>query len=297
MTGPSRVGSIFEMPANRRTEREFAERVDSAFQPDQAAIARVRATILAQVPQPATVQREVRVRWSGGFLTWRTTALALLLVVAVVTGFAIANLRSAPAGGSIAGVTGPSASASAATVTAEPVDLDQTQASLANVLTTAKSGSASALKTVLVAYETDLNAVATELRKPGANVGAARVQLLAQAKGLASIAPSVTPANAAIFREVSGDLDGLIASLPVAGTPDPGKPANNGHPAATPTPTPTHAPAPTPTPTKHPGKGNGNGNGNAGGNGNGNGNAGGNGNGNGNGNAGGNGNGKGHNKG
>ena len=55
MTGRLPAGSIFEMPGNRRAEREFAERVDSAFEPDQEAIARVRAAILAQVPQPVPV--------------------------------------------------------------------------------------------------------------------------------------------------------------------------------------------------------------------------------------------------
>jgi uncharacterized membrane protein YgcG len=283
MTGPLRIGSILEMPANRRAEREFAKRVDAAFQPDQAAIARVRAAILAQVPRPVPAPQHAPARWSGSFPAWRAVALAVLLVVAVAGGFAVANLRSAPADGSIAGVASPSASAAPSAAVA-PVDLGQSQASLANVLTTAKSGDAAALKMVLVTYQADLDADAAKLHRAGANTSTARAQLVAEAKGLASIAPSVTAANAGLFRAVSSDLAGLIASLPVSGRPDPAKPGNNGHP--------THAPAPTPTPTKHPGKGNGSGD--AGGNGSGTGNGNGNAGGNGNGNAGGSG--KGHNK-
>jgi hypothetical protein len=301
MTTPGPTRALFAILANVRDERAFARQVDGPFAPDPAAIARVRAAVLAQAPQLIKVQPRQAARWSAGSLTWQTVGLAAVLAIAVAGGIAIADLRSAPAPGSSAGWAYALPAASTATANGAPMDLDQSQATLANVLTTARSGDASALMAVLVDYEADLKAVAADLRRPGADVSAARAQLVTQASGLSAIAPSVTADNAAVFHEVSGELAALIASLPVTATPDPAKPADRDQLAAKPPPTHAHAPAPAPKPARHPGKGDGSdkaaGNGDGNGNGNGNGDGKGDENGKGNGNAGDSSNGKGHDQG
>ncbi|MGH2465707.1 MAG: hypothetical protein ACRDGI_09635, partial [Candidatus Limnocylindrales bacterium] len=201
MTNERPAGSFFDMRTNRRDERDFAREVDAAFAPDPAAIARVRAAVLAQAPNLIKVEPRHATRWSAGPLAWRTAALAIVLLVAVAGGFAIVNLRTAPAGGSIAGATTPSTAGSSAIASTSianeaPADIDRSQASLASVVTTAKSGNAAALAVVLVTYEPNLTAIAVDLRRPGADLSAARARLVTQAADLASIASSVTGPNA-----------------------------------------------------------------------------------------------------
>ncbi len=284
------AGSIFELRPKHRAEREFAQRVESAFRADDVALARVRASILAQASaRSVTTTRPSR--WTGSF-SWRLAAVAAVLVVALASGFAI--IRSVPAGSSQAVVPGGSATASQAANGAS-ADLDQADTSLKLVLTAFRTSDAADLNFVLVAYQARLAAIAIDVRRPGTDVAAARARLVSQASSLAGIASSVTPANASLFKQVSADLAGVIASLPSKPTPAPVNPGASHKPTPMPTstatPTPTKKPVSTATPGngKSNGKGNGNGNGNAGGNGNGN--AGGNGKGNRNGNASGNGNG------
>jgi uncharacterized membrane protein YgcG len=295
MTARFSAGPIFELRPNHRAEREFAQQVESVFRPDDAAIARVRASILAQAPARSVTTARPSPR--AGRFTWRLAALAAVLVVALASGFAL--IRSVPAGSSQAVAPGGSATASSQAATSATADLDQADTSLRLVLTAFRTSDAAGLKVVLVAYQARLAAIAIDVRRPGADVAAARTRLVSQASSLAAVGSAVAPANASLFKQVNADLAGIIASLPSKGTSAPANPGASHKPAPTPTPTPTKKPVSTAAPGNGKTNGNanagGNGNGNAGGNGNGNaggngnGNAGGNGKGNGNGNAGGNG--------
>jgi hypothetical protein len=309
MTVRHAATSIFDIRGNRRAEQEFALRVECAFAPSDATIARVRASILAQLPGPNVITEPSRTTRSARAFTLRLAPLALVLVVALASGFAI--LRALPADSSLTPASGVSATSSVPSTASAPADLDRADASLQLVLATIRASDATGLKAILVAYQTRLAVLAIDLRQPGTDVAAARDRLQSQASSLSEIASAVAPVDAILFNQVRADLAGLIAALPVKATSTPGHPSAGHSPAA-----PTAAPTPKPGSSNAPGNGNandgkgnsnagGNGNGNAGGNGKGNGNAGGNGNGNaggngkGNGNAGGNagGNGKGNGKG
>jgi len=281
---------IFDPRPNHGAEREFARRVESTFRPDEAAIARVRASILAEAPAPSvTAGRPSR---GVGSFAWRFAPFGMVLVMAIAGGFAI--LRALPAGSSQASAAGESATASLPSIGGSPTDLDQANASLQLVLDAVRAGDATSLRIVLVAYQARLAAIALDVRQPGTDLDAARARLLSQASALSGVAAAVTPDNAGLFDQVSADLAGIIASLPAKATPPAAHPGA-GHSPAGSNPVTTTKPGSSSAPGKSSAGGNGNPNSNAGGNGNGN--AGGNGNpnsnagGNGNGNAGGNGNG------
>jgi hypothetical protein len=264
--------SVFARIANRRTERELATRVERAFRPDPAAIARVRAQLFAQVPSPAPVTAASAPRSARrvGFLAWRAMPVAIMLAIAVVGGLAVAGLRSGAIRSPFA--TGPGSPVTpSAAAAGYAVDLNRSDSSLQSILTAARTGDSAGLAAVLVTYQADLAGVEADLRSPGIDLVAAASRLRSEASDLASIANVVPAQNAKLFGQVTSDLNRIIASLP----------GNGGHPGPTQPPASTHQPG---LNAKGNGNANANGNGNANGNANGNGKANGKANGNGNGN-------------
>jgi len=285
--------SLIDRIANRRTERTLVQHVDRAFEADPEVLDRVRSAILAQVPGATAVQPGPVARPRRANQSWHVSPALVVVALALAGGLAVVALRPGSSG-PVAGVAVPSASSNAG----ETADLDQSDGSVQLVIAAARAGDATALRAVLLSYQASLASIRADLRLPGVDAGTVGSRLRAQATALASVAGSVTAANAALFGQVTTELNAIVASLPVIATPSPSGPAK-AHPTPSPAPAGSHQPGSSNAGGNGNGNAGGNGNGNAGGNGNGN--AGGNGNGNaggnGNGNAGGNGNGKGHNKG
>ncbi|MBF6605459.1 MAG: hypothetical protein IVW53_07755 [Chloroflexi bacterium] len=163
-------------------------------------------------------------------------AFAMVIIVGLVaTG--VRPGEPSPASSLAAGGLGSPVAATAASITAY---LDRSAADLQSVTTTARSGDPSALAAVLMRYGTDLAALEAELHMPGADLVTAGILLRSQAFELSTMASVIPAANENLFRQLTSDLDRLIASLangkPPASPPGNGKPADagNGKPTASP---------------------------------------------------------------
>lgn len=237
--------SVFERLAGRHAERDFGARVERTFSPDAAAIARVRATVLALGLAPG--RRDPAAAPRTGLLVRRGLPVAMAFAVVVMAAglIAVATRTGAPPAG-----TG------TATEQQAPAraDLIRSMARLDEALATVRAGDAAAIATVLAAYRADLLRLEAGLHQPGADLITAAARLRSQADDLATMAGSIPAQDASLFLAVTGDLDRIIASLPGAGNTDHPTPTN--HPGNTHHPTPTDHPGNTdhPTRTDHPGK-------------------------------------------
>jgi hypothetical protein len=248
----------------RSPERSFAELVDRAFAPDDAAISKGRTLLAAQAATTRpTRQRSARVPLLRAALGASVLAGAAILVLVAVG----SQDRQTPIGG--VGLITPSPIASIDTsIGRSSTDLDA-------ILAAAATGDSATFAAVASSYQADLNAVSAELAQPGADLNAVHAKLKAEKVELARALEVASAANKGLVIAIQAKLDRILASLGDGPPPAPSGHGNSG------------------------GSGGAGGNGNgSGGNGGGNGNgAGGGSNNGGNGNAGGNGaggNGKGH---
>lgn len=219
--GSNRPVWSLERLANRRAEGGLAARIDRAFEVDPIAVARVRSRLLSNSPTTLAPQGRVGRTWMPR-LGLMPAAIALVLAIAlgaIVAGGLHPGGPSHPGVGAIE-TTLPSASA---------IDtLGQSTSDLAAVLTTARTGDAAATAIGLRTYQADLTVIAADLQLPGADLVAAGGRLRAQEQELATIPDTLSSANEAVIVEIRGDLDQIIASLPVASTPGPATHGNAG---------------------------------------------------------------------
>jgi hypothetical protein len=249
--------SVFDRLAGRHTERDFEARVERTFSPDAAAIARVRATVLAHGLAPA--RRDPAAARRTGLLVRRGLPVAMAFAVVVMAAglVAVATRTGAPAAG-----TGSAAEQQAPA----RADLIRSMARLDEALATVRAGDAAAIATVLAAYRADLLRLEAGLHEPGADLITAAARLRSEADELSTLVGSIPAEDASLFLAVTGDLDRIMASLPGAGNTDhptaTDNPGNTDHPTATDQPGNTDHPTPTdhpgntdhPTRTDHPGK-------------------------------------------
>ncbi len=236
--------SVFERLAGRHAERAFEARVDRTFSPDAAAIARVRATVLAHGLAPA--RRDPAPARRTGLLVRRGLPVAMAFAVVVMAAGLVA----------VATRTGvPMLAVRGAVERQAPVmaDLERSTTRLEQAMATIRTGDAATVATLLTAYRADLLRLEADIQRPGADLVAAAARLRSQADDLSTMASSIPAEDASLFLAVTGDLDRIIASLPGAGNTD--HPTPTDHPGNTDHPTPTDHPGNTdhPTPTDHPG--------------------------------------------
>jgi hypothetical protein len=245
MSWRERLGpSIAARMAARRDEREFAERVDRAFEADPAAIGRVRAQLLGQDQVPARPVSMPR-RAAPGLLR-RGLPVAAAFAVIVAAGFLAFN---GPGGLSPTG----SPSNQAALLT---VDLARSATRLHDATTAMGTGDAATIESALTAYRAGLRDLEADLQRPGADLVEAGTDLQTQSIELSAMASLMPVEQVALYSDVRVELDRLIASLP--GTDHPGNtdhPTPSDHPGNTDHPTPSDHPGNTdhPTPSDHPG--------------------------------------------
>jgi hypothetical protein len=253
--------SALDLLADMRAQRLFATRIERAFRPDLTAIARVRSTVLAPgsalAPVPTPVPAEAEAPRARRTMVRARRALPVAVALTVVVGVGLATGFARPAEPRFAirlttdgGMVPPIGVAGRSTA-----DLDRSAARLGEAMAAVRRGDPAGVAIVLAAYRADLSQVDADLHRPGADLVVAALRLRSQAHDLATMAGAMPPESEPLFRQVSADLDRMIAALP-GGTGDPG--TSNGP-----------APAGPPAPASDPSPG-GNGNGNPGGSGNGN---------------------------
>lgn len=259
--------TVFERLAGRQAEQAFAKRVDRTFRADAAAIARVRAAVLdhagalasgISVPYRGAVVR-------AGRRHGRTQTVARALLVAGLGGLLVVGVGSGRL--TVRDMSTRGAPEQAAS------DLDRSAARLDSAFTAVRAGDVTSLTIALTAYQADLAGIEADLQRPGVDLAGAAGRLRLQAADIATIGSSMPAGDVSLFRQVSEDLDRILASLPAAGggtapATAPEQPSATSHPGPADHPSPGAGGNGNGTP---PGKGNGNaggtGNGNAGGNG------------------------------